>query len=373
MKKPMLWMLTPVVIFLAVIGFVKFQQIQTAIAQGQSFQPPPEAVTTMVAEVEDWPAILASVGTAAPVQGVTLSADLPGVVHRIAFESGQRVAAGMTLVELDTRQERAQLASAEAQRDLAQTDFARAETLLEQKLISQSEFDQAQARFKQANAAVAEIEALIARKTIRAPFAGRSGIRMVNLGQYVQGGDPIVPLQSEAPIYVDFSVPQREAARLRSGAVVHALGDTGVIATGRVSAVNPVVDEATRNVRVRATFGNRNGRLKPGAYTSVQVELGARTPTVAVPSSSIHYAPYGNSVFIVDSLDTEDGRRYLGVRQQFVRLGAARGDLVAVLSGVEAGDEVVTSGVFKLRPAAAVQVNNEVQPSSSLDPKTTDS
>lgn len=368
MKKPMLWMLTAVVIFLAAIGFVKFQQIRTAIAQGQSFQPPPEAVTTFVAEVQDWPAIIDAVGTVEPVQGVTLSADLSGIVARIAFESGQRVPAGMTLVELDSRQERAQLASAEAQRDLAQTDFDRAQTLIEQKLISRSEFDQAQARLKQAQAAVAEIEALIARKTIRAPFAGRTGIRMVNLGQFVQGGDPIVPLQSETPIYVDFYVPQQEVQRVKSGAVVHALRDTAVIATGRVNAVNPVVDQATRNVRVRAIFRNEGGRLQPGAYASVQVELGTRTPTVAVPSSSINYAPYGNSVFIVDSLETDDGSRYLGVRQQFVRLGASRGDRVAVISGVQAGDEVVTSGVFKLRPAAAVQVNNEVQPSNSLNP-----
>lgn len=373
MKKPMLWTLTAVVIFLAVIGFVKFQQIRVAIAQGQSFQPPPEAVTTIVAETQEWPAILEAVASVEPMQGVTLSADLSGVVDRIEFESGQRVAAGRTLVLLDTRQERAQLSSAEAQRDLAKTDFERAQALIDQKLISQSEYDQARARFRQAEAAVAEIEAVIDRKTIRAPFAGRTGIRSVNLGQYVQAGDPIVPLQSESPIYVDFSVPQQEVARLSAGATVHALSDSGRIATGRISAINPVVDEATRNVRVRATFRNEKGLLRPGAYVRAHVELGTRMPTVAVPASSINYAPYGNSVFIVDSLKTPDGRTYLGVEQRFVKLGPSRGDRVAVLSGVEPGDVVVTSGVFKLRPSAAVQVQNEVQPSNSLDPKTQDS
>jgi len=373
MKKPMLWMLTVLVIFLAVIGFVKFQQIRAAIAQGQSFQPPPEAVTTIVAERQEWPAVIEAVGTASPVQGVTLSADMSGIVDRISFDSGQHVAAGTPLVLLDTKQERAQLASAEAQLDLAKTNFERATALLDQKLIAQSEFDQAQARYKQAEAAVAEIEAVIERKTIRAPFAGRTGIRLVNLGQYVQGGDPIVPLQSESPIYVDFTVPQREASRVRSGAVVHVRSDNTTIATGKVTAVDPVVDRATRNVRIRSTFRNERGVLKPGGYVSLQIELGARTPTVALPASAINYAPYGNSVFVVDSLKTEDGRTYLGVQQRFVKLGQARGDRIAVLSGVDPGDEVVTSGVFKLRPQAAVQVHNEVQPENSLNPNPKDS
>ncbi len=372
MKKRLLITAGIIVVFVAILGFIKFQQIQAAIASGSSYQPPPEAVTTIVAKIQDWPATVEAVGSVAPVQGVMLSADLAGVVDRIEFTSGARVKAGQTLVQLDTRQERAQLASAEAALQLAQTDFDRAESLRADKLIAQADYDQSQARFKQAEAAVAEIKAMIDRKTIVAPFSGVAGIRQVNLGQYVHSGDPIVPLQSESPIYVDFSVPQQEVARLHVGATVRARADSGVVATGRVSAINPVVDQNTRNVKVQATFRNEHRRLQPGAYVSVVVETGRRTPLIGLPTSAINYAPYGNSVFIVDSLKSDKGQSYLGVRQQFVKLGNSRGDRVAVLSGVSAGDEVVTSGVFKLRPSAAVKVNNEVQPENSLNPEPQD-
>jgi len=372
MKKRMLIMVGIVVVILAVLGFIKFQQIRAAIAQGSSFQPPPEAVTTVVASMQEWPATIEAVGGVAAVQGVVLSADLAGVVDEILFTSGVRVDSGQVLVRLDTRQERAQLASAEAQRDLAKTEYDRAVKLREQNVIAEAGFDEAQARFKQAQATVAEIRAAIDRKTITAPFAGRTGIREVNLGQYVHSGDPVVPLQSEVPIYVNFSVPQQEINRLHVGAVVNAVSDSGVVATGRLTAINPVVDQNTRNVQVQATFRNQDRSLRPGAYASVEVETGARTPLIGLPTSAINYAPYGNSVFIVDSLTSDKNGKYLGVRQQFVKLGASRGDRVAVLSGVQAGDEVVTSGVFKLRPSAAVAVNNEVQPSNSLDPKTRD-
>lgn len=371
MKKRMLITVGIVVAFLAVIGFIKYQQIRAAMA-GASFVPPPEAVTTIVASEQEWPATVEAVGSVSPAQGVMLSADLAGVVDKILFTSGARVQAGQTLVQLDTRQERAQLASAEADRDLAKTDFERAQKLHDDKLIAQADFDQAQARLKQAEATVAGIRATIDRKTIVAPFAGRAGIREVNLGQYVHSGDPIVPLQSDSPIYVDFSVPQQEAVRLHVGATVRVRTDRGTEVTGRLNAVNPVVDASTRNVQAQATFRNEHRMLQPGGYVSVEVETGHRSATIGLPTSSINYAPYGNSVFVVDSLKGEKGPRYLGVRQQFVKLGASRGDRVAVLSGVHPGDVVVTSGVFKLRPSAAVTINNAVQPSDSLNPNPRD-
>jgi membrane fusion protein (multidrug efflux system) len=375
MNKRMLQMLAAVLILVAVLGFVKFQQIQAAMAMGKSYAPPPEAVTTLVARPQQWQSTLEATGSVAPVQGVTLSADEPGVVESIVFESGGHVRAGQVLVRLDTRQERAQLASAEAQHELDRTRLERGKKLFDQQLISHAEFDDLTAQFAQSEAAVNAIRAGIERKTIRAPFSGAVGIRQVNLGQYVRSGDPIVPLQSEDPIYVNFSVPQQQVASLRVGATVHAAADSGVraIATGRITAINPVVDEATRNVQVQATFRNEQGRLRAGAYVTVKVMLGESAPLIALPASAINFAPYGNSVFIVETQKGPDGKGHLGVRQQFVKLGAAQGDQVAILDGVKAGEEVVTSGVFKLRPNAAVQVNNKVQPSNSLAPRPKDS
>jgi membrane fusion protein (multidrug efflux system) len=285
------------------------------------------------------------------------------------------VSAGAALVALDTRQERAQLASAQAQAELAGTNLKRAKTLLDRQLIAQAEYDPLAATYKQAEAAVNEIRATIDRKTIRAPFSGVTGIRQVNLGQYVHSGDPIVPLQAVEPVFVDFSVPQQQVAQLRVGAVVHAAADSGARAeaTGRISTINPIVDEATRNVLVQSTFHGVGGRLRPGAYVTVRVLLGQPAPVLALPSSAINFAPYGNSIFVVEKMKNPKGQSYTGVRQQFVALGPARGDQVAILSGLKPGEQVVTSGVFKLRPGAAVTVNNRVQPSNSPTPKPEDS
>jgi len=375
MNKRMIQMLVAVVLFLSIIGFVKFQQIQGAIAAHKSFSMPPEAVTTVVAQPQPWEATVEATGSVAPVQGVTLSADQPGVVAAITFQSGRFVRSGETLVRLDTRQERAQLASTQAQRDLAKTAFERSKKLLEQNVIAQAEFDQVAATYKQAEAAVNEMAAGIDRKTIRAPFSGRVGIRQVNIGQYVHSGDPIVPLQSEDPMYVNFTVPQQQAPLLHVGEAVHAVADSsaGAMPEGRITAINPVVDETTRNVQVQATFHNAHGRLRAGAYVTVRVGLGKSATIVALPSSAINYAPYGNSIFIVEKMKGPDGKEYLGVRQQFVQLGAAQGDRVAILTGVKPGEQVVSSGVFKLRPSAAVVVNNKVQPSNSMTPKPEDS
>jgi membrane fusion protein (multidrug efflux system) len=370
----MIQMLAVVVVVVAALGFVKFQQIQAAIAQGKSFKMPPEAVTTIVAKPQTWVATVNAVGSVEPVQGVTLSADQPGVVAAVEFASGAHVKAGQVLLALDTRQERAQLASVEAQANLARTALARSKKIFEQQLISQAEYDQADAVSKQADAAVNEVKASIDRKTIRAPFSGVTGIRMVNVGQYVHSGDAMVPLQSEDPIYVNFSIPQQQVNAIRVGASVRAAADSGeaAIAVGHITAVDPVVDEATRNVKVQATFTNTRGRLRAGSYVTVSVTTGSKAPLVAVPVSAISYAPYGNSVFIVEKMKGPDGKEYLGVRQQFVKTGATQGDQVAVISGVKPGEEVVSSGVFKLRPSAAVVVNNKVQPGNNPAPKPED-
>jgi len=373
MKKRMIVMLIVVVLFLGAIGSVKLFQIRGAMAQGASFQPPPESVTTTTARQEEWPATIAAIGTVVAVQGVTVSADLPGIVEKISFESGQRVRTGDVLVKLDTSQEQAQLAALASQRDLARLNLDRMKGLQESGIISRADYDRAAAELTQGEARVGEIRATIERKTIRAPFAGVLGIRQVNLGQYLAGGDPIVPLQDLHPIYVNFSVPQQEMRHLKTGGGVRVTAEGGISSTGRVTAVDSVISETTRNVQVQATVDNPDVRLRPGMYVEANILMGASTPVIALPASAISYAPYGDSVFIVENVKGPDGKPYRGVRQQFVKLGRARGDQVAVASGIKPGEEVVTSGVFKLRPGAAIQVNNKIQPANSLAPRPEDS
>jgi membrane fusion protein (multidrug efflux system) len=349
------------------LGIVKFNQIQTAMAENAAIQPPPEAVTSTIATSVQWAASLSAVGSVAAVQGVTVSADLPGTVERIFFESGQSTRAGDVLVEINTRQERAQLAAVEADRDLARLNFDRMQGLLNERVISKAEFDTATTQQKQTEARVGEIRAAIERKTIRAPFAGILGIRQVNLGQYLKDGEAVVVLQSLNPIYVNFDVPQQTAAQVKVGRAVRIMANdiVGDTRTGRVTAIDSVVNSATRNVQVQATLENRDGKLRPGMFVQTELGTGASQSVIALPASAISYAPFGDSIFIVTDLDGANGQKYRGVRQQFVKVGGARGDQVAVISGVSPGDEVVTSGLFKLRTGVAVLVNNTVQPGNN--------
>ncbi len=333
MLKRMIVMLAVTLGIVAALGFVKFKQVQTAIAQGAAYQPPPEAVTTIVAAREEWPSTLTAIGTVAAVRGVTVSADLPGVVDRIAFDSGLAVREGDVLAVLDTRQERAQLAAAEAQRDLARVNFDRIQGLLDERVVSRAEFDRATADERQAKARVGEISAAIERKTIRAPFSGVLGLRHVNLGQYLSGGDAIVSLQSLNPIYVNFGVPQQAMAQVRAGRVVRVTADdragtAGTALQGRITAIDSVVDESTRNMQAQATLANADGRLRPGMFVQAEVVVGAASAVISLPASAISYAPYGDSVFVVSDLK-DPGRQDLSRRAAAVREtrgGAGRPD-----------------------------------------------
>jgi membrane fusion protein (multidrug efflux system) len=318
-----------------------------------------------------------------------VSADLPGIVERIAFESGASVQEGDLLVQLDTRQERARIAQEEAKlaavqaaRELARLTFERMQSLVSEGAITRAEYDQAVAQQKQAvaeeaqaKAQIEEILATIARKTIRAPFSGILGLRQVNLGQYLSSGDEVVSLQSFDPIYVNFGVPQQDAGQVEVGRTVRVTTeDTANVAfAGRVTAINSIVDETTRNVQIQATFTNPKRRLKPGMFVQTEILLGANRELVTLPASAVSYAPYGDSVFVVTDLKDPNGRSYRGVRQQFVKLGASRGDQIAIVTGVKPGEEIVSSGVFKLRNGAAVLVNNKVQPANKPAPKPEDS
>ncbi len=332
---------------------------------------PPETVTADTVRKESWPTSVTAVGSLVAVQGVTVGAELGGKIVKIDFESGDQVKAGDVLVQLDTSTEQAQLRSAEAAAALARINLDRSRDLLAKHTVSKSDFDTAEAQFKQRNAEVDNVRAMIGKKTLRAPFAGSLGLRLVNLGQILKDGDPIVTLQTIDPIYVDFSLPQQRFSILAPGATVQVTTDAapGEVFQGKINAVNPEIDPATRSVRVQATISNAGERLRPGMFAKVEVLLPAQQAVLAIPATAVLYAPYGDTVFVIEEQKGgETGQVQRVLRQQIVRLGRTRGDFVAVLSGLKAGESVVTSGVFKLRPKMAVVVDNTLAPKAQLAP-----
>ena len=373
MAKRMFLMLVVAAAMIAGLGYFKLRQVQAAV-KSHAFTPPPESVTTIVAKQETWPSTLNVVGTMNAIHGVTVSADLPGTVDRIKFDSGKWVQEGEVLVELDTRQERAQLAAMKAQQDLAKINYDRTQQLVNEGVISRQDYDKAMADQRQTEANTAEIKATIDRKAIRAPFSGVLGIRQVNLGQYLAAGNPIVPLQSLDPIYVNFNVPQQIVGRMQPGRNVRITSDSlpGATFTGRVHTIDSVVDQSTRNVQVQATMANPGGKLRPGMFVQVEVGVGEQRSVLPLPASAISYAPFGDSVFVLTNMKGPTEQEYRGVKQQFVKVEGSRGDQVGVISGLNPGDEVVTSGVFKLRNGAAVAVNNKIQPGNNPAPKPED-
>lgn len=354
----------------AALGGIKFFQVREAMAEHANFSPPPETVTSVVAQEEEWVPTLTAVGSTAAVQGVTVSTDESGIVQKINFESGQRVKEGDLLVQLEISQEEAQLRSAEAQMRLAGANLVRQHDLLKSRVSSQADYDSAKAQYDQAVARVEEVKALIGKKTIRAPFSGVLGIRAVNLGQYLQSGAPVAPLQSLDPIYVNFWLPQQYLGQITPGQIVrvHADGLPEAIFEGKINAVDAVVDEATRNVRVQATLPNPQALLRPGMFVNTELPLPKKTSHIVLPMTAIQFAPYGDMVYIIEEMKGPDGKTFRGVRQQVVKVGETKGDRIAILSGVKVGEEVATSGVFKLRPGIPVQVNNTIQPANSESP-----
>ena len=362
-----LGLLLAVVFFL---GFLKYRQVQAMIALSPSFAPPPPAVTTAVVHSVSWQPTVRAIGSLEAVQGVTVAADLPGVVKEILFESGKPAKAGDILVRLVTDEEQAELDSAQAQRDLKVLSLQRERDLIKSHTDSQANLDAADAEYRQAQANVDQVKASIDRKTIRASFNGLLGIRLVNVGQYLKSGDQVVPLQSTDPIYADFTLPQQSLNMFGVGSAVEVRTDaTGeTVFPGKITAINSLVDAATRNFQAQATVANPDGKLRPGMFANVDVILPTQTGVLPVPSSAIAYAPYGDSVFVVTQVKGADGKMAPAVQQHFVTLGQTRGDLVAVLKGIKEGDTVVTSGVFKLQNNMAVQINNSVQPEADEAP-----
>lgn len=373
MKKRILAVLILVVVLVAALAGVKALQIRAMIAQGKAFSPPPETVSVATAAGESWEVSLGAVGSLAAVQGVTVSAELPGKVVEIAFEPGAAVKAGDLLVRQDASLEEAQLPGAEAQVALTRANLERSAGLLAEKIVSQADHDAAVAAHDQAKAAAAAIRATIGKKGIRAPFSGRLGIRLVNLGQNLREGEAIVSLLSLDPIYVNFSLPQQELSRLRTGLPVRVGSDAlpGLSIAGRITTVDPLVDADTRNVRLQATVANPAERLRPGMFVNVSVVLPGARKVVAIPATAVLHAPYGDSVFVVVDDPAKKGGLVLG--QKFVRLGERRGDFVEVASGLAAGSRVASTGVFKLRNGQAVVVDNRLAPPFRKAPSPEDS
>jgi membrane fusion protein (multidrug efflux system) len=374
-KKITLTALGLLVILGSIVG-VKVLQITTMVGQTAKFTPPPTAVTTDTVRVENWRLELASVGSLAAVQGVTVSAELDGKVVGIPFVAGTPVRAGDLLVRQDTSVEAAQLRAAEAGVALARISLERSRELLAKSAISQSQLDSDEATAKQAEAQADNIRATIAKKTIRAPFSGSLGVRLINVGQILKAGDPIVSLQALDPIFVDFYLPQQELAGLSTGLKVVLAGDSigaGPV-EGTITAINPDVDAATRNVRVQATIANPAGALRPGMFVNVEVQLPRTRDVLVIPATSVLSQPYGDTVYVVEEkADPVTGVRAKVVRQQVVRVGEQRGDFVAIESGLEAGETVVTTGVFKLRPGMTVSSQNDLAPDAQLAPQPGDS
>ena len=375
MLKRMLIMLVAVgLVFGAVFGFEAFKtkMIQKAIA---GLSNPPQTVSTITAKSQIWSSTLEAVGSARAINGVSLSSQVAGTVSAIHFESGTDVKKGTLLIELSSADDVAHLDALKATTELARITYERDRTLLNTKAVSQQTVDSDKWALKNDEAQVAQQQALVDYKFIKAPFSGRIGIRQVDLGQYIAAGSAFVALQQLDPIYVDFFLPQQSLAQIKVGQQIAAKVDTypGATFNGEISAINSLVDAATRNVQVRATLKNPENKVLPGMFVTVDIDVGNPQSYVTLPQTAIAYNSYGNIVYLVDDKGkNEKGQAQLFARQAFVTTGATRGDQVAVLTGVKDGDTVVTAGQVKLRNGVPLVINNAVQPSNNPNPKPAD-
>lgn len=376
MWKKTILALSGVLLVVAAIVYIKLGQFSTMEQAAITMTMPPETVTASVVEQDNWEQVIPATATVSAVQGVTISAEVSGRITRIDFDSADAVEQGDILLQMDTSTELSQLASAQASAELAKSDLARLRKLVKQKLASADALDRAEAEVKETVAQVGVIQALINKKTLRAPFSGRLGIRQVDLGEVLSVDDPVVSLQMLDPVYLDFSIPQQQLTRLTTGMQLRATADALVdtVFKGQVTAINPQIDQVTRNVKVRALVDNPDELLRSGMFVNVELLLADSRQVLSVPATAVLFATFGNSVFVVDSqTNSETGETNLVLRQQFISLGESRGDFVEVKAGLKAGETVVTSGVFKLRAGSPVIIDNKLSPQFSLTPAPADS
>jgi len=361
------------VLFLIIFGIKALQIVKMATTK----QPMPVAtVTSAPVKEEDWAPTLTSVGTVSAVQGATVSTELGGTVSEIMFQNGGVAKKGDVIIKLDASQEEALLRSAEAEAELARQDLGRTRGLASQKVLSKAELDAAESKFNRLNAVVDQMRSNIRKKTIIAPFDGQLGIRQVNVGQMINAGQQVVSLQSLDPVYVDFALPQQHLQNLSAGLEARVRTDAllGREFVGKLTAINSAVDIATRNVTLQATLENPDRVLRPGMFINIEIVLPEKHKALVIPGSAISYAPYGDSVFVIEKQkDEKTGKESQVLRQQFVRVGEARGDFVSITTGLKAGETVVGTGVFKLRNGMAVAINNDLAPKPQMNPTPVDS
>ena len=364
-------------LLIAIGGFVfgiKILQIGKMMSTPMAI--PPTTVSSAVAKEEDWAPTLSAIASVSAVQGAVVSTELGGVVAEIDFQNGGVAKKGDVLMRLDSSAEEAQLRTAEADLELARANLERIRNLAAQKVVSKQELDAAQSTFGQKQGTVDNMRSFITKKQVRAPFDGMLGIRQVNVGQMINSGQQVVQLTALDKVYVDLALPQQTLPELATGyeARVHADALPDHEFKGKVSAINSMVDPVTRNVGVQATLENPDHALHPGMFVKVDVILPQKSKTLVIPGSAVSYAPYGNSVFVIDKKkDPKTGKESQSLRQAFVRIGEARGDFVAITEGLNAGDVVVSTGVFKLRNGMTVVINNDLAPKPQLNPKPVDS
>jgi len=354
------------VLLALLVGFNFFKQYMMAKARAQNASPP-QTVSTMIVEYSDWQPEVAAVGSMRAYRGVDVTTEVAGLVRTLNFKSGEDAKSGAVLVELNADSDIAQLHALQAAADLSETTYKRDKVQFEAQAISQATLDADAADLKNRRAQAEAQAALVAKKTLRAPFAGRLGITTLNPGQYLNPGDKVVTLQAIDPILVDFRVPQRELARVSPGQTIHLTTDAfaGETFEGKVTALDPRVDTASRNFQVEAAVGNSSGRLLPGMFARVAVQSGAKQRYLTLPQTAITYNPYGATVFV--AIKSKDGQS-LVAQQVFVTVGSTRGDQAAVVSGIKQGDQVVTSGQLKLKNGTPLQVDNSVQPKDDAHP-----
>ena len=364
--------------FLALVGFLattKMSQFKFMGEMGAAFVPPPSVVNSAQVMVDEWENVIYSPGELEAYNGVTVSAQFGGNIDEILFKPGTKVNKNDVLLTQDLASEKAQLASAKAAANLAERNLERAKPLLKSKDISQEDYDVFLAQYQQAIADVRNVESIIDKKSISAPFSGSLGISLVDVGQYLRPGDPIVTLQDISRILVNFSLPQRESERVQVGQAVRVYpnGKNGTAVEGKVIAISPEIDARTRNIRLQAEVANSEEKLIPGMFVDIELIVSNGVPVMAIPSSSVLNAPYGDSVFIIEDSEGESDPNVKVVKQTFVRLGKSRGDFVDVIDGLKEGDEVVASGLFKLFNGQRVVIDNSLAPDFKLDPQLNDS
>ena len=357
-----------------VICGIKAMQIVTMVTT----KPPTPVATVTSAPVkeEDWAPTLSAVGTVSAVQGAMVSTELAGTVSEIMFQNGGVAKKGDVILKLDASQEEALLRSAEAEAELARTDLERTRGLASQNVVSKAELDAAESKFRRLTAVVDQMRSNIRKKTIVAPFDGELGIRQVNVGQMINAGQQVVLLQSLDPVYVDFALPQQHLQNLSTGLEARVRTDalSGREFVGKLTAINSAVDTVTRNLTLQATLENPDHALRPGMFIKIDIVLPEKHKSLVIPGSAISYAPYGDSVFVIEKQkDNKTGKESQVLRQQFVRVGEARGDFVSITTGLKAGETVVGTGVFKLRNGMAVAINNDLAPKPQINPTPIDS